>query len=95
MNKTSHLTQAHADRVSVPPHVQQAEYATANAFLNALLREWSDWSFLSSQQQELLSFDEETVRLPLADNACLLVKIPSHPPLCKGLSGHGASYNPS
>lgn len=78
MNKTSHLTQAHADRVSVPPHVQQAEYATANAFLNALLREWSDWSFLSSQQQELLSFDEETVRLPLADNACLLVKIPSH-----------------
>ncbi|KZL12663.1 N(2)-citryl-N(6)-acetyl-N(6)-hydroxylysine synthase [Pseudovibrio axinellae] len=79
MNKTFHLSQAHADRASVlPTPVQQAEHATTNAFLNALLREWSDWWFLTSEQKKLHSFDEETACLPLADNTCLLVRIPSH-----------------
>ncbi|KZK76857.1 N(2)-citryl-N(6)-acetyl-N(6)-hydroxylysine synthase [Pseudovibrio sp. W64] len=79
MNKTLVYTQANNRPVSAPPTpLQRAEHATASAFLNALLREWSGWSFLSHEQKELLCFCEDTVCLPLQNNDRLLLQVPHH-----------------
>ena len=79
MNKTSGRVQDAAQSISAHlTPIERAEYATANAFLNALLREWSNWSFLSCEQKELLSFKEDTLCLPLQDGESLLVKAPQH-----------------